>query len=643
MKSVLRSLFYLSLPITTLLAFTPVGKVKAQITTDNTTDTQVIDAGNNTLNIEGNTTNGGNLFHSFREFNVGAGTTANFLQSPEISNIITRVTGGKLSDISGTLGVVGGNANLFLINPAGIVFGENARLNVGGSFFASTADSLLLKDGSEFSASSSALPPSSLLTINTPIGLRFRDNSETITNRSVATDINNNNRTVGLQVQPEKTLALVGGNVNFEGGKIRAPGANVEIGGLKAAGTVGIGSDLSLSFPEGVARSDVSLNDGAFVNVRGGGGGFITINANNLELSGTGTSLRTGIAANMGSPGAKGGDITINSTGSFTLTDGAQISASTFGQGNAGNITLNVDGAVEIFGGTIFNQVGEGAIGNGGTVSINSGSLSLDGGQITASVFGTGDAGNITLDVEKAVTLNNNSDIFSQIGSGAVATGEPSTVKIKAGSLFLNDAGSSISSSTFGNGNAGKIIIDVDGAIQLAERSQIKSIIEAGGEGTAGNINIEGRSLTLRGGSQIASAVVNAEGDILAGKGRGGNIDIKTTDFVDISGVGRNRSGLFASAEEGSAATGERAAGNIKVTTGDFRISDRGLVITSTANSGAGGDININAKTFSATDGALVNASTSGSGNAGDITLDVEKAVILSNNADIFSQIGSGA
>jgi filamentous hemagglutinin family protein len=121
--------------------------------------------------INGGATRGTNLFHSFQEFNVSEGRSAYFTNPAGIENILTRVTGTNPSNILGTLGVSGGNANLFLINPNGIIFGPNARLDVGGSFVASTASSIKFADGTEFSAVNPSAPP--LLTISVPIGLQF--------------------------------------------------------------------------------------------------------------------------------------------------------------------------------------------------------------------------------------------------------------------------------------------------------------------------------------------------------------------------------------------------------------------------------------------------------------------------------------
>lgn len=113
------------------------------------TGTLVNTAGGDRFDITGGSrsSNGQNLFHSFETFGLDASQTANFIAAPEIQNILGRVTGGDTSYIDGRVQVSNGSANLFLINPAGILTGVNARIELSGSFTATTADQIGFSQG----------------------------------------------------------------------------------------------------------------------------------------------------------------------------------------------------------------------------------------------------------------------------------------------------------------------------------------------------------------------------------------------------------------------------------------------------------------------------------------------------------------
>ncbi|KYC39514.1 hypothetical protein WA1_32915 [Scytonema hofmannii PCC 7110] len=179
---------------------------EAQIIPDNTLGAEssvvtpnVVIRGIPSNRIDGGATRGANLFHSFQDFNIGEGRGAYFSNPVGIANILSRVTGSNPSNILGRLGVLS-NANLFFINPNGIIFGQNARLDVGGSFLASTANSLVFDQNFEFSTTNPQAPP--LLTVKVPNGLQFGDNSGSIRTQSTV-----------LQVPQGNTLALVGSEV----------------------------------------------------------------------------------------------------------------------------------------------------------------------------------------------------------------------------------------------------------------------------------------------------------------------------------------------------------------------------------------------------------------------------------------------
>ncbi|HEY9702456.1 MAG TPA: filamentous hemagglutinin N-terminal domain-containing protein, partial [Allocoleopsis sp.] len=184
--------------------------VQSQIIPDNTlgnenskfTPSQIKDL------IEGGAIRGNNLFHSFSEFNINNNQQVYFTNPSGINNILTRVTGNNISNIFGTLGV-DGNANLFLINPNGIIFGQNAKLDVKGSFLASTAPSIKFADGNIFSAKDTSTTP--LLTMSVPVGIQWGNNP--------TGDITNNgNLTVG------KDLTLSGRNLNIKEATLQTGG-----------------------------------------------------------------------------------------------------------------------------------------------------------------------------------------------------------------------------------------------------------------------------------------------------------------------------------------------------------------------------------------------------------------------------------
>ncbi|GET44501.1 filamentous hemagglutinin outer membrane protein [Microseira wollei NIES-4236] len=261
----------------------------AQITPDGTlgTESTIVTPINQLRDqIEGGAIRGANLFHSFREFNIGAGRQVYFANPTGIENILTRVTGSTRSEILGTLGVLG-NANIFLINPNGIVFGSNARLDLRGSFLASTASSFKFADGIEFSATNPQAPP--LLTINVPMGLQFGVGAG-----AIATNVNLTPDAVSLNVDPGRTLALVGGDLRLEGGStLQAPGGRIELGS--------VGDNSFVSFTptpggfvlgyEGVANfRDIQLlgrERAATVSTAGSGGGNIQVQSRKLTLDGS--------------------------------------------------------------------------------------------------------------------------------------------------------------------------------------------------------------------------------------------------------------------------------------------------------------------------------------------------------------------
>ncbi|GBE94064.1 filamentous hemagglutinin family outer membrane protein [Nostoc cycadae WK-1] len=516
----------------------------ADIIPDNTlpVNTTVSNSGNLRI-IEGGTLRGTNLFHSFQEFSFSVNTaamtgdTAFFNNNSAVRNIFARITGGSISNIDGIIRA-NGTANLFLINPSGMVFGPNASLNVGGSFVASTANSIKFADGKEFSATNHTLDP--LLTVSAPIGLNFGSHVGSIVNQSQAspngemTDADPPNP-IGLKAPIGKTLALIGGDVAIEGGNLTTTAGRIELG------SVGTGLVKLTEIEKGYAFDYSGVQ------------GFRDIQVSQFAI--------------IYGSGNDGSDIHFQG-GNVKLTDSSLVFINSFGEGRQDNL------------------------------SINARNFTIDGGAFLATfALGEGDAGNIQVKASELVELTGSTpDGFFPSGIGSqvleLATGNAGNITIEAQKLLIRD-GATIDSSTFGSGQAGNISIKAANSVELRGRNLIDSQQPSGifaqvaqesiaKPSNAGSLNIETQKLIITGGAQIATSVRNS--------GKGGNITIQALDTILVSGTSSqatasfsdsNRSGIFIGAEAG--ATGD--VGNLNITTGLLTVENGARI--SAANFGS--------------------------------------------------------
>ncbi len=747
----------------------------------------------NTFNIEGGTEAGRNLFHSFREFSVPTGGTAFFNNVDSIQNIFTRVTGGSISNIDGIL-QANGNANLFLLNPNGIIFGPNASLNIGGSFLGTTANSINFADGTSFIATNPQTTP--LLTISIPTSLQFTGTPAEIRvegtghNFSLGNDdkVDRSDRPAGLEVTAGNTLALIGGNVTLDGGNLIAEGGRIELWSvrngqltLNSSGKIIIENAIpateygDIQFTN-AASADASGIGGGTIQVHGrnvaltGGsamlsitegsqpGGSLTVNASDsLELIGTTTEerpfFRSGLLAETQGDGT-GSNLNID-TGRLTVREGAVAQTATFGDGNAGNLTVRARELVELIGpvasevtvntGGLFSGVTSEATGNGGNLTVETRQLFLQGQtEISSTTLGFGRSGDLTINATDLVQL---SGISGGLFANTKANGNGGNLTVNTRQLIVEE-GAEISTSTFASGNAGNSIIRVSDSVDVRSNggifAQVNSQKPQPGEilpptGNGGNLTVETRRLTVEGGGLISAttlsegsggtltvrgigsaetaAVTPAElvevigtstdgspsalfastqasgaggnvtidarrvvvrdgGQITAstlGAGPGGSIEVRASDSVELSGIGRTetgeavrteegevlRSGLLAQTRGGSGdagslnvttqrltveggatltvssrlGTGTPAAGNLEVTASNIRL-DRGT-ITAETRSGDFGNINLQVSNFlQMRNDSNITVAATGDGIGGNVTINT-RALIAGTNSDI--------
>jgi len=583
--------------------------------------------------IEGGAIRGENLFHSFSEFNVDQLQRVYFANPASIENIIHRVTGNNISQILGTLGV-DGSASLFLINPNGIIFGPDARLDVSGSFIGSTANSVEF-DSYQFSATNPEAPPP-LLTINVPLGLQYGPDPggmrvEGPGHNIIASDPNPvfslNQRPPtedGLQVAPGKTLALVGGDVTLDGGTLTAPGGRIELGSV-SNGTVSLKRTTdrwNLGYSEISQYRDMRLLNSALADASGTRGGEIHLQGGNLLMEG-----------------------------------GAWIWIENRGAQPSGNININMSENIELIG-TSPNGINTGVRteavvqGRGGNISVLARNLSIiDGAYINTWTFSKGDGGDIAVSVTDDVQFLGFSTLNNQISGIATAnfgSEEAGKIRLSTRRITLKNGGG-FASGNFGSGKGGDVIVNAAESIE-ASGVNINIFAPSGfgsvaaSSGNAGNLTVNTPDLIVRNGASLLTSTFAT--------GNAGNVTINATNSVEISSAG---SGSIIPAQvESSALRREQSlreffglperldgnSGKVTINTPMLKVTDGGLINVRNDGTGDAGTIEINADAiFIEAEGAITAVTTSGSG--GNIQLNIADALILRNNSSITASAGT--
>ncbi len=599
-------------------AITTIGNCAlAQIVPDGTlpNNSSVTTSGNISI-ISGGTQAGSNLFHSFEVFSLPTGSMADFNNALDIQNIISRVTGSSISNIDGLIKAKG-TANLFMINPNGIIFGPNAKLNIGGSFLASTASSLKFADGTYFSAEAPQTTP--LLTISVPIGLQFGGNAGSIQVQGFGQGIRSGSElidsTVGLRVQPNRTLAMVGGDLALEGGTLKTAGGRIELGSVAGSGLVSL----------------VPIDKGFALGYSG------VSNFGNIQLSGR---------AAVDASGAGGGDIQVQGR-RVTLQDGSQIEASTLESESGGTLLVSASDSVELRGisanglfSGLFTATYESATGKAGDLTIATRKLIVrDGAQLSTTTFGRGRAGNLSVTASDFIEVRG----FGNSASGTSpsllytsvllrgATGAGGNLTLKTGRLILRD-GAQILTDTRGTGPAGNLFVNASESVELRGSTADKfiSILFVGtlGTGKAGDLTINTPVLLVQDGTVISAGTM--------GLGKGGSLNVNASKSVQV--IGTSADGQFPS-RLSARTLGTEKAGDLKITTPVLLISDGAQVTVSSTKEGAAGDLSITASSVRLDNGKIV--AQTRSGNGGNLTLGVADLLLLRRGSEISTTAGT--
>lgn len=600
----------------------------AQIIEDNTLSTVVDTNDGLSFTINGGKQVGTNLFHSFKEFSIPINGEAIFSFDGSVQNVFSRVTGKGISNINGLIRA-STSANFFLINPNGIVFGSHARLDVGGSFIASTAEQIVFSDGTIFSSSDASREP--LLTSHIPIGLQFRERAEEIENRALGDVVNGS---ANLQVQPGKTLALVGGKVSLlDQGSLVARGGRIEIGSvapnsyvtlfpISAGWTLGYENvqsfqniDLSKAYLS-VSALNVADRSG---DIRLQGRQIVITNETSVisfndEIVPNGTIFIKGIESVKVSNNSEidattfadgaAGNIIIE-TNHLLVNRGATITADTQGSGQGGNLLVSAIKSIEVDGEGQFTGLTTSTLGSGhaGNLEITTERLILrNGGVLASSTNDIGSAGNVNIKASNFIEINGQGILAGKVihsgilarTRGENAIGDGGAIDINTNRLLIDNGGViSSAAEAESTGQAGRLNINAYESVVLSGKD---STVLATSESLkpAGDLTINTPLLTLQGGAKISASSPLSQG---------GNINLQGLNSLQLT-----------NGSEISATTIDGRAGSLQINAGQTPANsiqlNQGSLTVKATGTGDSGNLLINTRSLDLQNASGISAST---------------------------------
>ena len=566
--SIQRSLFYVA------LALLPSEKSHSDITLDGSlnTVTPVISAPQYTIEAAYGLQKGSNLFHSFKQFNLNKGETATFKASNSIENIISRITDGEKSYINGTIATeTANNVNLWMVNPAGWLFGEHAKLNVQGSFHTSSADAVNLADDSQFFAE---INQPSHLSIASPLGYEFTHPSPASISIENAT----------LEISEGKTMSFIGGDIDIINSQLISPTGQLLLASSQSPGSWDITNEGLQHSKQDLGNISISQNKKLSPQL-----GNLNITEQNkinnsslIQIVADNTTLSNANVLAISFDNTQGGKIQFFNSSDLHL-DNSSVNTSVFAQGVGSSISVTAENLTLA-----------------GASDINS-HVTID------AINGVG--GEIVLTVDDAIIL---SDTGSEISSITQGFGVGGNISIQANTLKINNL-AAIRTDTQHESQAGtikiyanKLFMQTGGTISSVS-SNFDPEIHAG---TGGNIAIQTQSLSMADAETLISSSSFAHG------GAGGNISIQT-NTLNVSNT----------AEIQADSTSKSPAGNININNTDIFKIDNARINTE-ATAADGGQIVINSETLALRNSQITSSVEGLQGNGGNITLVADNLIL---------------
>jgi len=608
---------------------------KALVVTDGTVGSVVtLDGADVTITQDLGKTSGNNLFHSFKTFDIDTGNKVTFTGSDTLENVISRVTGGEISTLDGTLKSNIGSANFYFFNPAGILLGPNSSIDVPASLHISTADYLTLENGDIFSATN---PNESTLGIAKPEAFGYLDRAHTSLVFDGAKILLGSNdielSSHDIEMKNASSLWTQSGNIDIYAQDIVLDSFGSSLNSIATyTGNINIQVDNFLK----IYDSSRILSLAAFDEK----GGDINIKTKNLLIDAKSSNWTVGVLTQTKSSSDAGVvDIEVNDT--IEIYSGGEISSRTFAEGDAGliKITTNeliIDDKASVWQTGIFNRTQYSATGDTGLIDINIESKLelLNASSISNSTSTSGNASGIKIKAQD-IKIDNYSGIYSIADKSSL--GDSGLIDIEVSNLLELSYSTEISSGTFGAGNAGDIKINAKNIKIDAENSSsftgISSNANLNSLGNAGDIEIKVDNLIeVYNGAEIASNTFSV--------GDAGNVNIVANDIFIDDKDSTSFSGISSTAQVGSSGL----VGNINIDVNNLELHNRAEISISHFGNlsevnllkNKKGNLNIDANTISL-DRALISADSIGNASASDIDINAANTIHLKNSQIITS------